>query len=61
MNITKQELEQLESAKNDAEWNRITDEIQAKRNGIYPPDWYAKVILGDLRPKVDSTLSITTS
>lgn len=60
MNVTEQELKQLEVAKNDIEWNKVVDEIKARRGGTYPPDWYAKVINGDLQPQVDLSISITT-
>jgi hypothetical protein len=61
MNITEQELKQLKEAQDDDEWNRIVDEIMAKRSGSYPPDWYEKVILGNLKPKIDLGISIIST
>jgi hypothetical protein len=58
MNITEQELKQLEDAKTDAEWNQAVDQIKARRSGAYPPDWYAKVINGGLQPQIDTSITI---
>ncbi len=58
MNITNQELKKLEDALDGIEWDKTVDEIKRNRNGEYPPDWYAKVILGDLKPKVDLSMRI---
>lgn len=55
MNITEQELKQLENAPNGVEWAKTVDEIRAKRSGTYPPDWYAKVIIGNLKPPISHT------
>lgn len=59
LNITEQELKKLEDAQDDMEWNKVVDEIKAARDGTFPPDWYAKVILEDLKLKVDLSISIT--
>jgi hypothetical protein len=59
MNITEQELKKLEDAQDDMEWNKAVDEIKAARDGAFPPDWYAKVILEDLKFKIDLSMSIT--
>lgn len=58
MNITEQELKQLEEAQDDVEWNRTIDEIKAKRGGAYPPDWFAKVVQANLNSKIDLSISI---
>lgn len=60
MGITSEEISQLESAKTEAEWNNICDQIQAKRNGKYPNDWYEKVILANLNSKIDKSIYIET-
>ncbi len=59
MNITEQELKKLKDAQNGMEWNKTVDEIKAARDGTFPPDWYAKVILGNLKTKVDLSMSTT--
>lgn len=58
MNITDQELKNLETAKNETEWNKICDEIKQSRNGSYPPDWYSKVILGNINSNINLEISI---
>lgn len=61
MNITEQELKKLEDAQNDMEWNKVVGEIKEARDGTFPPDWYAKVVLGNLNLKsgIDLSISIT--
>lgn len=48
MNLTNEELTQLEEAKGSPEWNNIVYEIKRVRQGAYPPDWGKKVIHGIL-------------
>lgn len=52
MNITNEELSKLRSTRSEQEWNSICDEIKAARNGQYPPDWWAKVMMSGLASAV---------
>lgn len=61
MNITEQELKQLENAPNGIEWNKIVKAIKEERNGTYPPDWFAKVISSNLKCKVNLSISLKTT
>ena len=61
MNITERELKDLKAAKNDRRWNEAVDKIKADRNGSYPPDWYTKVVLGDINSNIDLSIHISNS
>jgi hypothetical protein len=58
MELTDMELEQLKLADNEESWNNLVDQIKEKRGGSYPPDWYEKVIKGDLKLKVNLKMNI---
>lgn len=42
-NLTDEEFEAFISAKNEREWNELCDKVKAARNGVYPPDWFARM------------------
>lgn len=44
-NLTDDELESLESSESESEWDRACDGVKRARGGVYPPDWYARVVL----------------
>jgi hypothetical protein len=52
MNITQAELDALRSTKNESEWNNVCNGIKQARNGSYPPDWWAMVMLSGLAKEV---------
>lgn len=45
MNLTDQEIAKLMVTKSETEWNATCDEIKRGRDGEYPPDWYARIVL----------------
>lgn len=60
MNLTDEELTNLEKAKGTPEWNDIIDEIKQARQGAYPPDWAVKVIDGILHNQGIEILTFST-
>lgn len=54
MLLTTDELNQLKSAKSEAEWNAICDSVKRARQGQYPDDWYAKVVMSGLMREISS-------
>ena len=44
--MTEELLNRLRNTRSEREWGAICDEI--KKNGGYPADWYAKVVLSGL-------------
>jgi hypothetical protein len=54
MLLTTDELNQLQNAKSEAEWNSICNGIKRARQGQYPDDWYAKVVMSGLMALVSS-------
>ncbi len=44
--LTTEETAQLNAASTEDEWNDVCDAVKKARDGDYPPDWYAKVIVG---------------
>lgn len=53
--MTEELLNRLRNTKSEQEWNSICDEV--KRNGGYPADWFAKVILSGLASKAQKSWS----
>lgn len=47
--MTEELLDKLRNTKSESEWNALCDEI--KKNGGYPADWFAKVVLSGLMHK----------
>ncbi len=45
--MTENDLNRLKATKSESEWNALCDEIKNK-NGGYPSDWFAKVVLSGL-------------
>lgn len=48
MNLTQDEITALKNTKSVEEWNKICDQIKAKRNGQYPSDWFSVVVQGGI-------------
>jgi hypothetical protein len=44
-NLTEAEMKDLQSANSETEWNLVCDRVKGARNGIYPPDWFAQVVV----------------
>jgi L-rhamnose mutarotase len=55
MNLTEAEMAKLRNTKNESEWNAVCDEIKAARNGAYPPDWFAKMMMTGLMSAIAAT------
>jgi hypothetical protein len=47
-NITEEELTLLKNVKTAREWDDACDAIKGARNGVYPSDWWAKVMQSGL-------------
>lgn len=43
MNLTDEEISELQASKNEGAWNAACDRIKAARDGRYPPDWWPRV------------------
>jgi len=46
MLLTDEELQTLESANTEDEWNDACDKVKKARGGQYPQDWFKRVIAG---------------
>ncbi len=46
--LTKNEIERLNEAKTEHEWNDVCDAVKAARDGNYPRDWYSRVVRSGL-------------
>jgi hypothetical protein len=55
MNLTQDEIEALKNSQSVSEWNEVCDQVKAKRNGNYPPDWYEVIIKSGILAKVNGT------
>ncbi len=44
MNLTEQEIQDLEKSSTVEEWNAACDRVKAARNGVYPEDSYVRVL-----------------
>mgnify|MGYP003645456666 CR=1 FL=1 len=53
-NLTEAEIKRLKETKNESQWNSVCDDIKAARNGEYPDDWFAVVMIGGLMSEVDA-------
>lgn len=47
-NLTIEESDDLHNATSEAEWNAVCDRVKDARDGRYPEDWYARVVLSGL-------------
>ena len=52
-NITPEELQKLNAAMTEEEWNAVCDEVLAAR-GQYPADWYRTVIMGGVMARAQA-------
>ena len=52
-----EELELLNSSRNEEEWNEVCDMIKADREGQYPGDWFPKVLLSGMADRVSKRWS----
>lgn len=55
MNLTEAEMDKFRNTKSEREWNAVCDEIKAARNGSYPPDWFAKMMMTGLMSAIAAT------
>jgi hypothetical protein len=46
--VTEQDLNDLRNTKNEQEWNAVCDRVKAAHRGVYPADWFAKVLASGL-------------
>ena len=53
-NLTETELDKLRATKNSSEWYHALDDIKATRQGRYPHDWYAKVVVSGMFDKAEA-------
>jgi len=60
MNITEQEIEALESAMTEKEWNNACDKIKGARGGQYPEDWWPRVKLGGIMDAFGKRSNVST-
>lgn len=55
--LTEQDLNDLQNTKNNREWDAVCDRVKAAHKGMYPADWFAKVLAsglaGDVRRRWD--------
>jgi hypothetical protein len=64
MGITEAELQTLETANTAEEWNAACAAIKAVRGGIFPEDWYPRVMQAGVlkrfgeRSKVDTGIHV---
>lgn len=52
MNLTDEELEEIEKIQTSEEWKALCLAVKGRRNGQYPPDWYPKVLASGLADRV---------
>jgi hypothetical protein len=52
--LTDSEYASLENCQSDVEWNSICDRIKEVRGGIYPSDWFPRVLASGLMRRVSS-------
>jgi hypothetical protein len=50
--LTQAELARLEASTNEEDWNAACDAVKRARKGIYPDDWFAKVIATGLLDRI---------
>lgn len=55
MNLTEKEIEKLKATKSESEWNSACDEIKKARNGIYPPDWWPRMMMSGLIAEIQDS------
>lgn len=53
--ITDAEIEKLKACKNAVEWRIACDSIKGARGGLYPTDWFRKVVLTGIMEKACGT------
>jgi hypothetical protein len=56
MDIQEKEIKALESVKSLREWNEVCSKIKATRGGVYPSDWYHKMLRSGLMHRITSDL-----
>lgn len=57
--LSNDELNLLESAKTEKEWNSACETVRSNHGGGYPSDWYDKVIASGLMTRVASRFGQT--
>lgn len=46
--LTEQDLNDLRNTKTEHEWNAICDRVKTSHGGVYPADWFMKVLASGL-------------
>jgi hypothetical protein len=54
MDITQEELTKLANTKSMQEWDNTCDEVKKARGGVYPPDWFPKVMMSGLAKRAQA-------
>lgn len=52
MNLTQEELGNLEGCYSEKKWDATCDEIKAARDNAYPPDWWQVVKLSGMMARI---------
>lgn len=52
--LTTEEINRLRNCQSETEWNNICDDLKRARNGQYPEDWWAKVMMSGLARDVQA-------
>jgi len=60
MKITEQEIETLEKAMTENDWNNACDKIKGARGGQYPEDWWQRVVLNGMMDAFGRRSSVNT-
>ncbi len=60
MNITDEELQEIETIQTAEAWVAFCDKFKAARGGAYPPDWWQKVKLSGLMDRTFARFGATT-
>lgn len=43
--LTEEEMTRLRSCNSERDWNRTCDAVKAARGGLYPADWWQRIML----------------
>lgn len=59
--LTEEELTSLREARSEQQWNSACDRIKGARQGQYPDDWFARVLMSGLLRRAQSTWKTESS
>lgn len=51
-NITDQEIADLKATRSSLEWNSVRDGIKDVRGGVYPPDWWNRIMMSGVATEI---------